>query len=292
MRKVLIAIFIFSILMSLLINMGCKKSEDAAVYSFYVTVYKGVTGTPEAGAYAYAAGEKVDYRYTLETGYSGLKVTLDGTEIAGSGTITVSKAHTLEAFPSQGTGNIKISVTCGTGVNGTPATGFYYYNTGDLVSYNYTLASGYSDLVVLLDGNIVDNPGTFTVSTNHILKASASKIYEIRASWTLNEQYEDGSSFSVTATFSGDLLGGVVIDSDGGVGTYTVAGADVTFNLDYPDVTYRYTGSFSSEDAMSGTSKRYISATMYKAGSWTADRIEDSRGRSRSYSHSKSKGNR
>ena len=76
--------------------------------------------------------------------------------------------------------------------------------------------------------------------------------------------------FTVTVTFTGETRTGTVVDSDGGVGTYTVDGNSVEFTLVFPEVTYEYSGNFTDEENMGGTAKRYTSATSYSSGTWVA----------------------
>jgi hypothetical protein len=59
-----------------------------------VNLGAGASGTPVGGA-SFARGASVNYAYTLQTGYTGLTVTLDGAPVAASGTVTMDAAHTL-----------------------------------------------------------------------------------------------------------------------------------------------------------------------------------------------------
>ena len=92
----------------------------------------------------------------------------------------------------------------------------------------------------------------------------------------MTEAYNDGSSFNVTATFSGDFAHGTVTDSQGGSGTYTYDNTTVKFTLVFPDVTYEYTGTFSDANTMSGTCKRYQTSANVINGTWTATRSTSS----------------
>ena len=272
MRKLLIrslALFFITGFVFVVIT-GCKKKNNKFDFVLKVTVYDGVTGTPATGTYQYNGDDKVTYNYSLEAGYNNLKVIMDGEEIASSGTITITSNRFLQAFSSEGTGEHLLGVEVRDGVNGSPESGFYYYNLDDQVNYSYTLKDGYFNLVVALDGRIVGDNGTVTISDNHTLVASASKKYSIGGTWELEEMYEDGSAFSVNLTFTGSQPNGTVTDSDGGTGTYTVEGANVSFTLNYPDVRYEYTGIIYDDENMNGNSKRYISETLFKNGSWAA----------------------
>lgn len=262
-----------ALLAILLLTNSCKQSDDAA-YELAVNVSVGVTGTPTSGTTYYPEGEKISYSYAAAEGYTGLTVKLDNTKVDPAGTITMSDNHTLTVYAYKGTGQYQFSVSVATGVTGTPTAGYYFYNAGDKVNYNFSLSSGYTNLAVKLDNEDIPTSGTITVSKDHILSVSAEKEYPIQGNWTLKEAYADNSAFSVTATFSGEIRNGIVTDSDGGTGTYTVDGNDVNFTLVFPDVTYQYTGRFNTEDSMSGTAKRYTTATHYSLGSWSASRIK------------------
>jgi hypothetical protein len=141
------------------------------------------------------------------------------------------------------------------------------------VDYSYGLAEDYKDLRVTFDGVEVANSGTITIlQDDHALNATAVLQYDIRDPWLLEEKYSDGSEFTVTLTFSGDIEGGTVTDSDGGTGTYTVQGSSVNFTLEYPDITYEYNGSIISRDNMTGFSSRIIRGGETITGDWTAVR--------------------
>jgi hypothetical protein len=66
-----------------------------------------------------------------------------------------------------------LTVTRGEGVDGTPNSGTTTYDEGSIVNYNYSLQSGYSNLVVRLDGTEVSAIGTITMDRNHTLEATA-----------------------------------------------------------------------------------------------------------------------
>ncbi|MCX6556867.1 MAG: hypothetical protein NTW95_05460 [Candidatus Aminicenantes bacterium] len=69
-----------------------------------------------------------------------------------------------------------LTTSVGTGVNGAPASGAVKYKKGSTVSYNYSLASGYTTLVVTLDGAQVDASGTVTMDRDHSLSATAAAV--------------------------------------------------------------------------------------------------------------------
>jgi hypothetical protein len=271
MRKIFTTAFVFAILMGLLINTSCKKSQEAIEYVLTVTLYEGVTGTPEAGTYSYNENEEVEYSYTLQDGYTDLNVTLDGEKIENSGTISITGEHFLVVTAAQGTGEFRLTVSVATGITGTPEPGAYYYDAGEQIDYSYSLEDGYTNLRVSFDGENIGSTGTITISQDHTLFVFSAKEYYIQGSWTLAEEYEDGSSFTVTATFTGDTESGTVVDSDGGTGTYTVSGGSVYFIIEYPDVIYEYTGNFFDEENMGGDSKRfYVSENTFNIGIWSA----------------------
>jgi hypothetical protein len=249
---------------------GCKKA-DVETGTLTVTLSEGVSGTPAAGSYTLNLGEQMTYSFTLDAGYEKLTVLLDGTEVAASGIVTFSGDHTLKAY-SDDNGKYTLTVSLGAGVIGTPAAGSYSYSEGTVVSYSYSLAEGYTNISPLLDAASVTSSGTITMSANHVLNVTATEKYNIQGAWTLTESYSDGSSFSVTITFSGDFVKGTVTDSDGGSGPYTYDDSTVEFSLLFPDVTYEYTGSFTGSDNLSGTCTRYQTSDNVISGSWIATR--------------------
>lgn len=270
MKKIFTTAFVLTLLISFLINMNCKKSEES-VYSLFVTLHDGVTGTPETGTYNYNINDEVTYNYTPLEGYTRVRVYLDGTELESTGIITIAGNHYLDVSAAQGTGEFLLAITYGTGVIGTPESGSYYYDAGEQIDYSFSLEDGYTNLRVTLDGDEVGSTGTITISQDHTIYVYSEKEYYIQGSWTLAEEYDDGSSFAVTVTFTGDTENGTVVDSDGGTGTYTVSGGSVNFTIVYPDVTYEYTGKFEDEENMTGNSKRfYTSENTYTNGVWAA----------------------
>jgi len=271
MKKIFTTAVVFSILIGLLIDTSCKKSQDVTEYKLNVTLNEGVTGTPAAGTYTYTEVQDVEYSYSLQAGYTHMTVFLDGKEVGSSGKVTMNGDHYIVVNAGKGTGDYKFSVTISTGAVGTPAAGVYYYDAGEQVDYSYSLTAGYTNLRVSLDGVNIGSTGTIIISKDHVLYAFAETEYYIQGTWTLAEQYEDGSSFKVTATFTGAVENGTVVDSDGGTGTYTVSGANVHFIIEYPKVIYEYTGKFSEVGKMSGDSKRFIvNENTFNNGTWTA----------------------
>jgi hypothetical protein len=78
--------------------------------------------------------------------------------------------------------NYTLTVTVGEGVTGTPAAGASTNKKGTVVSYNYSLQSGYSNLSVTLDGAAVPASGTLTMNANHTLAASSTKTFVLTVS--------------------------------------------------------------------------------------------------------------
>ncbi len=271
MKKIFTTAFVFAILIGVLINTSCKKSQDAIEYLLTVTLYEGVTGTPEAGSYVYTEVQEVEYSYSLLDGYTAMTVLLDGEEVESSGTFTMDGDHYIVVTAGKGTGDYRLSVSISTGAAGTPEEGAYYYDAGEQIDYSYSLEDGYTNLRVSFDGVNIGSSGTITISKDHTLYVYTEKEYLIQGSWTLAEQYEDGSAFTVTATFTGDIENGTVVDSDGGTGTYTVSGGSVYFTIEYPDVIYEYTGNFTGEENMGGNAKRfYVNENTFNNGTWAA----------------------
>jgi len=271
MKKIFTTVFVFAILIGLLINTNCKKSQDAIEFLLTVSLYDGVTGTPASGSYVYTEQEEVEYSYSLLDGYTALTVLLDGKEVGSSGTVTMNGDHYLVVTAGQGTGDYRLSVAIATGAAGTPEAGTYYYDAGEQIDFSYSLEDGYTNLRVSFDGVDIGSTGTITISQDHTLYVYTEKEYYIQGSWTLAEEYEDGSSFTVTAMFTGDTESGTVVDSDGGTGTYTVSGGSVYFIIEYPDVIYEYTGDFFNEENMGGDSKRfYVNENTFNNGKWAA----------------------
>lgn len=252
---------------------GCKKSEEADSYVLTVQMTTGVNGTPTTGSYTHDKDARIPYSYTLKEAYKNLKVTLDGATVENSGTVTISKNHTLYVTSEPQTGAFSLTVSVAGGINGTPTTGTTFYLPNTQVAYNYTLQENYMDLRVTLDGVVIPNSGSVTILKNSTLSVTATLHYDIRGTWAMTETYSDGSTFNGNITFTGTSQAGTVSESDGGVGTYTVSGTYITITLAYPNVNYTYTGLFSDKDNTSGTSKRTIVATgTVSGGSWKAKR--------------------
>jgi hypothetical protein len=273
MKKIFTTAFVLTILMGMFINTSCKKSQEATELFLTVTLYDGVVGTPETGTYSYSVDDEVEYSYSLLDGYTALTVYLDGDEVESSGTFTMNGDRYIVVSAGEGTGEFRLNVAVSNGATGTPEEGIYYYDAGEQIDYNYSLLDGYTNLRVSFDGENIGSTGTITISQDHTLYVYTDTEYYIQGSWTLVEEYEDGSAFTVTATFTGETENGIVVDSDGGIGTYEVSGGIVYFIIEYPDVIYEYTGDFVDEENMTGNSKRfYVNENTFNNGNWTAIR--------------------
>jgi capsular polysaccharide biosynthesis protein len=140
-------------------------------YSLTTTVGTGVNGTPVTGSAKYKKKSVVNYNYSTASGYTSLVVTLDGTPVAASGTVTMDQNHTLSATATE---SFVLTVSKNTGVTGTPVSGSYTYASGTVINYSYALASNYINLVVKLDNVAVAASGTFVMDKNRALTASAT----------------------------------------------------------------------------------------------------------------------
>jgi hypothetical protein len=276
MKKMLWKFLTLALVVSLLLifNTSCKKSVEATNFGLTVIIGEGATGTPETGSYTYQENDTVDYEYFLKDKYMNLLVKLDSIEVPTSGTITITDAHTLEISAEPVPGDRKLTVATSIGVTGTPERGTFYYDIGETINYEYKLEDCYINLRVKLDNEAVPSVGsiTFDEDIDRTLVVLADRYFEIRGTWTIQEFYDDDSTFIVTLTFEGaDGMTGTVTDSDGGTGTYTVTGPSVAFNIDYPDVQYTYTGNFTGENNMQGNGTR-LTPTNSFTGIWSAAR--------------------
>ena len=274
MKKMLLKFLVLTLTTGLLFifNTGCKKNEDATDLIVTVIVGEGAEGTPDAGTYTHKENDVFTYDFTIKDKYMNLQVSLDGDLLPTSGTFTVSQNHRLEVSTEPEPGDFKLTVATTQGIAGTPERGTVFYNTGETLDYEYSLEDEYTNLRVILNGEDAPASGTLTFDQDHILQVLADKYFEIRGTWTIQEFYDDDSTFTVTLTFEGDEgTSGTVTDSDGGTGTYEVSGPAVKFNIDYPDVQYEYTGNFTSDDTMQGNSTRATPSNSF-TGLWSASR--------------------
>jgi hypothetical protein len=195
------------------------------------------------------------------------------------GIILLSNCKTAEDNNEQDGQLYQLDVKLGEGVTGTPETGTYTYEEEEVVFYNYSLEPSYSNLVVTFDDEKVEPSGTVTITESHTLQASATPIYNITGTWTMNEEYDDGSSFSVMLSFTGNTQAGTVTDSQGGTGTYNFDNKNnIEFTLNYTDIVYEYDGTFEDVNTLEGDCKRIISGETFY-GTWEATRTNGSTSR-------------
>ncbi|MCX6554894.1 MAG: hypothetical protein NTZ12_07770 [Candidatus Aminicenantes bacterium] len=90
-----------------------------------------------------------------------------------------------------------MTTNVGTGVDGTPATGSVKYKKGSVINYGYTPASGYTSLVVTLDGIPVAASGTVTMDKDHTLSATAVQQHAL----TVITYWLAGSGYPSAGTY-------------------------------------------------------------------------------------------
>lgn len=100
--------------------------------------------------------------------------------------------------------NYTLSVTVGSGVNGTPAAGESQYKKGARVDYSYASAFGHSNLQVTLDGASVAPSGSVTMNANHTLAATAENGVQLE--WLLDGNAQDTSGLGRHGTVHGATL--------------------------------------------------------------------------------------
>ena len=88
------------------------EAREQNEYTLMVTKGTGVNGSPESGTYTYREGERVNYSYSLQSGYTDLTVTLDGNQANPSGSITMNANHTLSASGVQ-LGSLRVTSSPG-----------------------------------------------------------------------------------------------------------------------------------------------------------------------------------
>ena len=122
-------IWIAALLPVLLSSVACKQSE-VVEGSVSVMVSAGVSGSPAAGDITLNVGDTLAYKYTLEAGYAKLTVLLDGTEVAASGTITITGDHILKAYADDNL-EYKLTVTLKDGRDRHPGRRHLLLQAGD-----------------------------------------------------------------------------------------------------------------------------------------------------------------
>jgi hypothetical protein len=155
-----------------------------------------------------------------------------------------------------GNGAYFLNVSVGEGVNGNPVSGAYSYNLNDVVSYSYSLKSGYKNLLVRLDGASVAFTGIVIIAGNHSLTATADQ-FDVRGNWT--GRIYDANNFDLfditfsgsspaSGTTNGGIKGGAV-----GSGTFTATGDQVSFTVVYGFGTFNFNGTMTTENRIDGT---------------------------------------
>jgi hypothetical protein len=208
-------------------------------YTLAVSLGVGTTGTPAATA-SYAPGTAVPYSYSLQSGYQNLVVTFDGTiAVPPSGTITMNGSHTLVVSATPATNSYALTVSLGAGVTGTPAVTTSYAH-GAVVPWSYSLQSGYTNLVVKLDGATTTASGSVTMNANHALTVSAtapagsytltvSRGSGVAGSPSSSGSYAKGSSVSYSYTLE-TWYYNLVVKLDG---VAVAASGSVTMNANH-----------------------------------------------------------
>jgi hypothetical protein len=99
MKKILTITFYIIVLTAALFFTGCKPGEEpTGEFTLTVQTSTGVSGTPVTGTYYYDAGTTIVYNYTINENYSNLRVLFDSVAVDPSGTITITKDHTLNSY--------------------------------------------------------------------------------------------------------------------------------------------------------------------------------------------------
>ncbi|MCX6555533.1 MAG: hypothetical protein NTZ12_11085, partial [Candidatus Aminicenantes bacterium] len=127
--------------------------------------------------------------------------------------------------------NYTLTVTLGAGCTGTP-TATTSYEKGTVVSYNYTPATGYTNIQVMVDGVSVPDSGTITMDANKALTVTAETV-DIRGIWYFTTTGLTSTNFNVQ--FAGTATSGTVtIPGFTNTGTYTVTGENVSITITGP----------------------------------------------------------
>jgi formylglycine-generating enzyme required for sulfatase activity len=98
---------VFAVSIGMFISMACSgggsatAAEHPATYALTVSLSAGVTGTPSASQTC-TSGDTVNYMYSLQSGYTSLVVTLDGSPVTAIGSVTMNAAHTLAVSATPG----------------------------------------------------------------------------------------------------------------------------------------------------------------------------------------------
>jgi len=140
-------------------------------YQLTIAYGSGITGSPQLTA-THVQGTVISYSYALVTGYKNLLVTLDGSPVAATGTVTMDRDHTLSASALIQT----FTISASSGPNGSISpTGSTTLNYNGSQTYTITPNSGFVVSNVLVDGTSVGAVTSYTFSNltaNHTISAT------------------------------------------------------------------------------------------------------------------------
>lgn len=106
----------------------------------------------------------------------------DSTKVSDGPYTIKAVAHDIAGQTVENTSTVRVNnindryqltVDLGDGVTGFPVERTKRYDSGETVNYQYQPKVGYDNLVILLDGQTVENPGTITMNQDHVLTARA-----------------------------------------------------------------------------------------------------------------------
>jgi len=96
-----------------------------------------------------------------------------------------------------------------------------------------------------------------------------AETYDIRGTWTMTMQETGESPEMYSMLLGGDLSMGSAVIGSAHNGTYTVSGNQVTIDMDFGPVDIIFTGTITSNNAMSGT---FTATAAMATGTWSATR--------------------
>ncbi len=167
------------------------------IYTLTVTMGGGVTGVPGSTA-TYTQGAVVNYNYALAAGYKNLLVTLDGTPVAATGSVTMNASHTLVISSVIQT----FTVTATAGLNGAISPpGVTLLNWSTSITYTITADPGFQVANVLVDGVSVGAVTTYTF-TNLTADHTIFATFAPPPGFTLTVIKDAGSTGAPAATAS------------------------------------------------------------------------------------------
>jgi hypothetical protein len=108
-------------------------------------------------------------------------------------------------------------------------------------------------------------------------KKSSAFDFNITGSWVINMTDNQGNQTTNTFIFSGNLQQGTVtIQNINSTGSFTVDGDRVEFSVSYgfaaPLYWENFTGTFRSDDSMSGDFNVTLDGNINRTGTWHASR--------------------